>query len=82
MAAGLQRLGVGVGDPVIVSLPRSIDSIATMLAVMKSGGVYVPVDSHQAAKRCAFVAKDTGARVMIAEDTQVERPRLPCPFAR
>ena len=44
LAHALTAHGVGGGVPVAVSLPRSADSVIAMLAVAKSGGVYVPLD--------------------------------------
>lgn len=44
IASGLRERGVGVGGAVLVSLPRGADCVATVLGIVRAGGVYVPVD--------------------------------------
>jgi amino acid adenylation domain-containing protein len=41
----LTTAGVGPGDRVVVSLPRSVEEIIAVLAVLSVGAVYVPIDS-------------------------------------
>lgn len=51
IAAGLRERGVGTGGAVLVALPRGVDCIATILGVVRAGGVYVPVDPAWPAPR-------------------------------
>ncbi|WP_037864902.1 condensation domain-containing protein, partial [Streptomyces sp. NRRL S-340] len=48
--------------------PRSADSVVALLAVMRAGGVYVPMDPEWPADRTAHVLDDTGAPVVITRD--------------
>ena len=71
----LQRLGVKPEDHVGVALERSPDAIVALLAVMKTGASYVPIDPAYPKQRIEFMLKDSGARVLITEHRL--RMRLP-----
>uniref|UniRef100_UPI0022771BB7 condensation domain-containing protein n=1 Tax=Streptomyces sp. NRRL S-340 TaxID=1463901 RepID=UPI0022771BB7 len=47
LARTLTGLGITAETPVAVCLPRSADSVVALLAVMRAGGVYVPMDAVQ-----------------------------------
>jgi amino acid adenylation domain-containing protein len=59
--------GIEKGDMVGVQLNRSEWSIISILGIMKSGGVYVPIDQELPSKRKAFMAEDTGLKLLITE---------------
>ncbi|MBP1872068.1 amino acid adenylation domain-containing protein [Ensifer adhaerens] len=44
-AAYLAAEGVGKGDIVCLFVPRSLDSVIAMLAILKTGGAYLPLDT-------------------------------------
>ncbi|MEI5036421.1 amino acid adenylation domain-containing protein [Streptomyces sp. S1A(2023)] len=67
--------GVGVGSVVGVVLPRSVDLVATLLAVWKVGGVYVPLDPEFPEERLAYVVGDADPLVTVTVEALV--PRLP-----
>ncbi len=54
LAHHLIRLGAGPERAVAVALPRTVDMVVAMLAVLKSGAVYVPVAPDQPADRTAL----------------------------
>ncbi|MFB7600638.1 amino acid adenylation domain-containing protein [Streptomyces sp. NPDC056160] len=68
LARTLAGLGITAETPVAVCLPRSADSVVALLAVMRAGGVYVPLDPEWPADRTAYVLDDTGAPVVITRD--------------
>ncbi|MFK0136366.1 non-ribosomal peptide synthetase [Streptomyces murinus] len=79
----LRAAGAGRGSRVGVLLDRSAATIAALLAVLKSGAVYVPIDPHIPDERLAFMAKDCGLTLVITEDTErVRRLGLPSVTAR
>ncbi|WP_143693226.1 non-ribosomal peptide synthetase, partial [Vibrio mangrovi] len=77
LAHRLREQGVAPGDRVAVRLPRSAALVVTELAILKCGGVYVPLDPNAPAERQQYVVDDCGATVLIAETgTATEYPSL------
>ncbi|MDR0619023.1 MAG: amino acid adenylation domain-containing protein [Bacteroidales bacterium] len=54
--------------PVVILLPRSVDMLVVMLAVMKSGVPYVPVDTDFPKERINEIISDCGAEVVIDKE--------------
>jgi amino acid adenylation domain-containing protein len=63
----------GVGPEVRVGLcrERSIDLIVGMLAIVKAGGVYVPMDPHYPAERLDYLAQDSGVALVLKGEAPV-----------
>ena len=55
------------GDIVAVRMPRTADLIAALLAVLKAGAAYLPIDPAYPADRLDFMLADSGARVVVTE---------------
>ncbi|WP_456239147.1 amino acid adenylation domain-containing protein [Rhodococcus artemisiae] len=53
--------GLGSEDVVAVGITRSIESVAAVWAVAKTGAAYVPVDPNYPADRVAHMVSDSGA---------------------
>ncbi|MET9255602.1 amino acid adenylation domain-containing protein [Streptomyces sp. NPDC003717] len=60
LARHLQSLGAGPGAVVAVSVPRSAELIVTLLAVLKAGAAYLPLDPDYPAPRLAYMLQDAG----------------------
>ena len=54
LARKLIESGVGPESLVAVLLPRSVDLVVSLLAVLKAGGAYLPIDPSYPAERIAF----------------------------
>ena len=67
-AEGLVQLGVGPGTRVAVCMPRSIDAVTAILAVLKARGAYVPIDAASPTARVSHILEDSGASLVIARD--------------
>ncbi|MBZ5622000.1 MAG: amino acid adenylation domain-containing protein [Acidobacteriia bacterium] len=65
LAHYLRRHGVQPQDRIAVAVERSADAIVALLAVMKTGASYVPIDPGYPKQRIDFMLKDSGARVLI-----------------
>jgi amino acid adenylation domain-containing protein len=65
LAARLLAAGVGPETIVGIYLERSTEMIVAMLAVLKAGGAYLPLDRTYPAERLAFMLEDTGAPVVL-----------------
>ena len=88
LARHLIRRGVGPGVLVGVRLPRSLDTVIALLAVLKAGGGYLPLDPAYPPRRLEYMLTDSAAAVLITElDDQpgpCERPgrrASPCDIA-
>ncbi|MBG7696639.1 amino acid adenylation domain-containing protein [Streptomyces sp. MC1] len=64
-AAGLRDVGVAPGDLVGVCLERDADLIVVLLAVLKAGAAYVPMDTRHPVDRLRYTAADAGLRVVV-----------------
>ncbi|GLQ89075.1 non-ribosomal peptide synthetase [Dyella flagellata] len=73
LAHALRELGVGPDVVVGVCLPRSLDLVVGLLAVMKAGGAYLPLDPEYPAERLAYMLGDAGAPVLLSTAMLVER---------
>ncbi|MFJ9153079.1 amino acid adenylation domain-containing protein [Streptomyces sp. NPDC102270] len=75
-AHALRSLGVECGDRVGVCVERSTDLVVVLLAVLKSGAAYVPMDVGYPAERLAYTAKDAGLRLVIGPE-KASDPGIP-----
>ncbi|MEU1019067.1 amino acid adenylation domain-containing protein [Streptomyces sp. NPDC005898] len=74
-ATALRACGVGAGDVVAVVMRRSPAAVATILAILHAGGVYLPVGPDQPADRLTLMLRDAGVRVAVhGADGPVEVP--------
>ncbi len=76
MAQQLRAMGVGPEQPVAICLPRSAEMIVAILAVLKAGGAYLPIEPDYPDDRVAFMVADAGARVAIGRGPTAERMAL------
>ncbi|GEK09168.1 non-ribosomal peptide synthetase [Pseudoalteromonas peptidolytica] len=67
LAALLLSEGLQSEQPVLVAMTGSADLIVAMLAVLKAGGCYVPVDPHYPQARVNYIAKDSGAALVLTK---------------
>src|SRR6185369_1488958 len=72
LAHYLQQLGVQADTPVGVCLNRSIEMIVAVIAILKAGGVYIPLDPEYPAERLAFILDDVSPPVILTESTLVD----------
>ncbi|RYZ40511.1 MAG: amino acid adenylation domain-containing protein, partial [Myxococcaceae bacterium] len=69
LARHLRSLGVGPEVTVGLCLERSVESIVALLAVLKAGGAFVPLDPAAPAARRSFILGDSGAAVLLTTRT-------------
>ncbi|MFD7431571.1 amino acid adenylation domain-containing protein [Streptomyces sp. NPDC059818] len=81
LAGHLRSLGAGPGRVVAVLLERGPDQITALLAALKSGSAYLPLDPELPADRLAFMIEDSGAAHVVTDSTHTARlPRTPHRF--
>ena len=71
----LTHLGLQQGDRVGIALPRTPELIAALLAVLKVGACYVPLDPVYPPERLAFMVSDAQCQVILT--TSALASRLP-----
>ncbi|WNJ96980.1 amino acid adenylation domain-containing protein [Vibrio ruber] len=73
LAHWLAEHGVRPDSRVAISLPRSADLLIAMLATMKAGGVYVPMDPNYPDGRLIHMLTDSAPQVLITQDDVLPR---------
>ncbi|SDN51080.1 non-ribosomal peptide synthetase [Allokutzneria albata] len=68
LAHRLRALGAGSDTLVGVCLPRSVGQITALLAILKTGAAYLPVDPDYPEQRQRLLLADGGARLVITAD--------------
>ncbi|WP_153812724.1 non-ribosomal peptide synthetase [Streptomyces sp. SUK 48] len=67
LARRLLGEGIRAGDPVVLFLERSLEAVVALLAVVKTGAVYVPLDVRYPADRIALIIRDSKATVFLTD---------------
>ncbi|MBV9790840.1 MAG: amino acid adenylation domain-containing protein, partial [Chloroflexi bacterium] len=73
LAHRLRALGVGPDACVALALERSLDLAVAVLAVLKAGGAYLPLDPTYPEERLRFMLGDSGASVLLTQTTLIDR---------
>ncbi|HVR95239.1 MAG TPA: amino acid adenylation domain-containing protein, partial [Thermoanaerobaculia bacterium] len=67
LAHRLHALGVGPESMVAIHLERSLAMVESILAVLKAGSAYLPLDPDYPRERLAYILEDAGASVLLTE---------------
>ena len=65
LAHSLAQAGIGPGARVGLYLPKSHKAVISMIAALKAGAAYVPIDPHAPASRAAYILRDCAVRVLV-----------------
>ena len=74
LAHHLRRLGVGLEVPVAIRMERSPEMVVALLAILKAGGVYVPIEPDFPKDRLAFMLADARVRVLLTQGRLAPAP--------
>src|SRR3954464_8981042 len=69
LATRLARWGVGRGDRVGLFLPKTVEAVAAIHGVLRSGAAYVPVDPTAPAPRGAGIFADGGVKAIVVAES-------------
>jgi len=75
LARNLLENGAGPGTLVGIACERSLEMAVGVLAVLKSGSAYVPIDPNYPAERVAYMLEDSRAPVLLTQSGLL--PQLP-----
>ena len=67
LAHYLRKRGVGPEVRVAICVERSVEMIVGLLAILKAGGTYVPLEPSFPEERIAFIQADSQARVLLTQ---------------
>jgi amino acid adenylation domain-containing protein len=73
LAHHLAATGVGPDKLVAVFMERSIDMLVAVLAILKAGAGYVPLDPMYPPERLAFMLSDSSAAALVTKQAMLAR---------
>jgi amino acid adenylation domain-containing protein len=76
IAHHLRKQGVVPETLVGIFIERSIDLVVAILAVLKSGGAYVPLNPTLPSERISFILNDTRTPIVLAQRHNIEQLAL------
>ncbi|MEV7627238.1 amino acid adenylation domain-containing protein [Actinoplanes sp. NPDC089786] len=82
LAARLRTAGAGPERLVAIRMPRSAGLIVALLAVLKTGAAYLPIDPGEPPDRAAFIVADAGACLVLTGDEGTDGEEQPGAGAR
>lgn len=75
LAHALRSKGVSREQPVAVIFEKSLWSVVAMLAILKAGGICVPVDKNDSDKRKSAIIASAGAKLVLMSISASEQTR-------
>jgi len=76
LASSLRAVGVQRGSVVALALDRSLDLLAGLLAVLRTGAAYLPVDIHMPRQRIAHCLADARPAAILTQRSLVAAGRI------
>ena len=77
LALALRKKGVGPGGVVALVMARSIDMVIGMLAILKAGAAYLPIDPAYPQERKRYMLADSGAEIVLKDNVEIESTLTP-----
>ncbi len=81
LAHRLQRAGVGPESLVGVFMERSVEMVVALMATLKAGGAYLPLDPQQPDRRLQSMLSESNVRVVLTQKRLASRLPLEAPKA-
>ncbi|AEV75486.1 amino acid adenylation enzyme/thioester reductase family protein [Mycolicibacterium rhodesiae NBB3] len=68
MAVRLRELGVRPGEPVALMTARSVEMVVGILAILRAGATYVPIDPEYPPERVQSILQNSGSSICLTVD--------------
>ncbi|MFE7897840.1 amino acid adenylation domain-containing protein [Streptomyces sp. NPDC057424] len=73
LASALRAAGAGPGKRVAVAVPRSLEQVVALVAIVSAGGAYVPLDLAYPDERLEYILADATPQVVLVDRDQRDR---------
>ncbi|URZ09266.1 non-ribosomal peptide synthetase [Clostridium felsineum] len=73
LARFLIKKGIKRGNIVPIICDSSVDAIIGMLAIIKSGAAYLPIDDSYPSARINYMLKDSGGKLILLKENQMKK---------
>ena len=70
VASVLIKRGVGKGDRVGIYVSKSLASVVSVFAILKTGACYVPLDPKAPEQRLAYIIRDSGITTLLTSSAK------------
>jgi amino acid adenylation domain-containing protein len=67
LSVALKARGIRAGQRVVLFVDRSPEMVIALLAILRAGGAYVPMDPAYPADRVSYVIKDSSAALVLTQ---------------
>ena len=78
LAGLLIEKGVLADDIVAIKMPRSTEMVIAILATLKAGCAYMPIDPDYPQERIEYLLKDSNARILLTGDEKRKTNNCQC----
>lgn len=78
LAGHLRASGLAPGDAVGLCIERSPQMVIGILAILKAGGTYVPLDPRFPGERLRLIVEDAAIRIVLSSESSPLIEQLPC----
>lgn len=75
LANCLIEKGLNKGDFVTIFMERSLETIISILGILKAGGVYVPLDPEHPEERNTYIVSDTKSPFIVTKNLYVNKAK-------
>ena len=65
IAGGLKKLGLNAGDRTAILMENCPEYIISYFAILRAGGIVVPINTFLTASEVSYILKDCGCRMLI-----------------
>ena len=69
LARELRNQGIGPDTIVAIMIERSLEMMVGLMAILKSGGAYLPIDPTYPPERISFMLEDSKARILLTQNS-------------